>query len=307
MMSAGPDKFASVPAAIDGDALLLPAWAEALVATVPAEIAKVGNVALQTRLTDDVSLVSARVARAADLASHDFEAATTRMYDLIAQRLSSADASHPVRFWNFIPGIHATSGVMPASGEVLDRYMVFNAGRYAACRQWLGGEDAFPRLLATASGVGHDGRDLIIHALAAAEPGNAVENPRQVPAYKYSHRYGPKPPCFARATTVTLGGRQRVLVGGTASVRGEASVFVGDLRKQVGETLDNLAALLQSATGDDAAGPHLMSDLRVYYVRAEDLAALRSIVSLACPAATKEFVRADICRQDLLVEIEGVA
>lgn len=305
------------PAAPSWD-LSVPAWTAGLVAAAPVEAAVANRLGVEVRSTPAASLVTVRVPNAAGLSPAEFGRATADAYTAIAGRLSDLPAHHPVRFWNYIPGIHQPCGGRGPGDEsapaTLDRYMVFNAGRYAACSRWLGGEQAFPRLLATASGVGHDGTDLVIHALAAAAPGVAVENPRQVPAYRYSSRYGPRPPCFARATLVTLGGggagaavRPAVLVGGTASVRGEESVFVGDVRGQAGETLDNLAALLQAATGDPAAGPHLFTDVRVYVVRPADEAALRPLCERAFPAAGLEFVRADICRQDLLVEIEGVA
>ena len=298
--------------------LSAPAWANRLVAEASVDVAVAGGLGIEVRATAEASLVTVRVPNAAGLSPADFEQATADAYTAIAGRLAGLPANHPVRFWNYIPGIHQPCGPAAARDAgsapvALDRYMVFNAGRYTACSRWLGGEQAFPRLLATASGVGHDGADLVIHALAAATPGVAVENPRQVPAYRYSTRYGPRPPCFARATLVTLGDggdepvRPIVLVGGTASVRGEESVYVGDVRRQTGETLDNLAALLQAATGDATAGPHRFTDVRVYIVRPADEAVLRPTCERAFSAAALEFVRADICRQDLLVEIEGVA
>lgn len=255
-------------------------------------------------------LVSARVFDLDSLPTDAVESETAAAYSAIAGQFDGAAASHPVRFWNYIPNIHRASGRSP-SGELLDRYMVFNAGRYIACARWLGGEDAFPRLLATASGVGHEGTDLIIHALAATTAGVAVENPRQVPAYRYSRRYGPRPPCFARATVLAPtenDSRRRLLVGGTASVRGEASVHVGDLAAQFQETLENLTALVRAAPGAAAiADPSSFTDVRVYYVRAADLPALRTMCENAFDKARLEYIRADLCRQDLLVEIEGVA
>jgi hypothetical protein len=255
-------------------------------------------------------LVSARVFDLDSLAPEAVEAETAAAYSAIAEQVDAAAASHPVRFWNYIPNIHRASG-RGASGESLDRYMVFNAGRYAACAGWLGGEDAFPRLLATASGVGHDGTDLVIHALSAATPGVAVENPRQVPAYRYSRRYGPRPPCFARATVLAPAsdhGRTRLLVGGTASVRGEASVHIGDLPAQFKETLENLTALVRAAPGAAAtADLASFTDVRIYYVRPVDLPALRTMCDKAFSTTRLEYIRADLCRQDLLVEIEGVA
>ncbi len=205
----------------------------------------------------------------------------------------------------YIPEIHKPCG------DALDRYMCFNAGRFAACSDWLGGPDTFDRLLATGSGVGHSGSDLVIHALAASVPGIAVENPRQIPAYKYSRRFGPRPPCFARATLMREAGQpDRVLVGGTASIRGEESIHVGDLRKQTLETFENLASLIQSACGKDDANPaglEAFRELRVYHFRETDREAVEKLVTPAFPAARVEYRRADLCRPELAVEIEGVA
>lgn len=301
-MSARPHKISSL-APGTGAAIGLPAWVRKLTAATPEGSVVAHGLPVETHTDDGLSLVSVRMAGVTAMSASHFERATADAYLAIADVLAEASARHPVRFWNFIPGIHAPGG---DDASALDRYMVFNAGRFAACQQWFGGEESFPRSLATASGVGHSGDDLVIHALAAVEPGTAVENPRQVPAYRYSQRYGPRPPCFARATRVSLRGADRILVGGTASVRGEESVHVGDLRRQTGETLDNLAALLQAATGDESAGPHRMTDVRVYHVHPEDEKPLRDICRTAFAGASVEYVRADICRQDLLVEIEGV-
>jgi hypothetical protein len=241
--------------------------------------------------------------RAASLDPQAFEACTRDAYNTIAARLRDGGGRvwHPVRFWNYIPDIHRPCG------DGRDRYMCFNAGRFAACNDWLGGPDNFDRLLATGSGVGHAGDDLVIHALAACVPGTAVENPRQIPAYRYSRRFGPKPPCFARATVVREPGRNPLLlVGGTASIRGEESVHVGDLRGQTLETFDNLASLVRSASGDD--GLNAFRELRVYHFREADRDAIAKLVDKAFPSLGRvEYFRADLCRPELCVEIEGVA
>ena len=114
-----------------------------------------------------------------------------------AARRAAAAASgrHPVRFWNFVPGIHADMG------DGLDRYMVFNAGRFAAFCDWFGPAATFNRHVPTASAVGIAQRRRSSSTRSATlEAGVPVENPRQMPAYSYSRRYGPLPPCFARAT-----------------------------------------------------------------------------------------------------------
>jgi chorismate lyase/3-hydroxybenzoate synthase len=255
------------------------------------------------------SLVTVRKAGAAALDPKAFEACTREAYSSIAAQLHDGVARYPIRFWNYIPDIHRPCG------EALDRYMCFNAGRFAACSDWLGGPDTFDRLLATGSGVGHGGEDLVIHALASATPGVAVENPRQIPAYKYSRRFGPRPPCFARATVLrdTEGRRAPLLlVGGTASIRGEESIHVNDLRGQTLETFENLASLVRSATGENQSNgvPPLNAfrEIRVYHFREADRDAIAELVAGAFPRHTRvEYARADLCRPELSVEIEGVA
>ncbi|MES1240407.1 MAG: pteridine-dependent deoxygenase like protein [Acidobacteriota bacterium] len=238
-------------------------------------------------------LASVRIPEARGLGRAAFQETTTRAYEQIRSELVSRGAVHPVRLWNHIPGIHEPMG------DGLDRYMVFNAGRYEALSEWFGGDQAFDTRVASASGVGHQGRDLVIHCLASERPGRAVDNPRQTAPYRYSRKYGPLPPCFARATRIEAGGRPLVLVGGTASIVGEESVHLGDLARQTEETLANLAALAPLAG---------YRELRVYYPDPEKLGELRELLEGAFPRAGRiEWMRADLCRSELLVEIEGLA
>lgn len=238
-------------------------------------------------------LASVRVSEARSLTREAFQEATTCAYRQIRSELTACGAVHPVRLWNHIPGIHEPMG------DDLDRYRVFNAGRYKALSDWFGGDQAFDTRVASASGVGHQGRDLVIHCLAADHPGQAVHNPRQTAPYRYSSKFGPLPPCFARATRIEAGGQALLFVGGTASIVGEESVHLGNLVRQTQETLTNLAAL--------APLPGYR-DVRVYYPDPDRLDDLRDLLDGAFPAADRiEWVRAALCRSELLVEIEGVA
>jgi chorismate lyase/3-hydroxybenzoate synthase len=205
---------------------------------------------------------------------------------------------HPARFWNFIPDI----GAPMADG--LDRYMVFNAGRHDAFKDQHGS-------LGTASAVGIKGSDLSIHCLALDRTGAAVENPRQIPAWQYSSRYGPLPPCFSRATRVVLYGRPMLLIGGTASVVGEDSRHPGQFDAQVKETLLNLDALIRAANasrGEVSVPLHNLVDLRVYVTSPAEADRVREMLVASCPRArTIAVAIAQVCRPELLVEIEGVA
>jgi Chorismatase FkbO/Hyg5-like, N-terminal len=254
------------------------------------------GISLRTTDAGGAALVEARLDDAVGLAAQALEAATRRAYTAIAAALAPLAARYPVRYWNFIPDFHAPLG------RGTDRYMVFNAGRYAALLGEAGEQGG--ALLPTATGVGHHENELRILCLALGHRGRAVENPRQVPAYRYSARYGPRPPCFSRATEVELPGiaGRALLVGGTASVVGEDSRHSGDLPAQLRETCDNLGALVH-AWRPTLRWPGSVLDARVYTPGRPDQAAALLGAQLG---GRVEFVRADLCRSELLVEVEAV-
>lgn len=281
-----------------------PEWVRSLIgcAKVPHSAQR-----LETVEGNGFALTSRTIANATSLSALDLQHAVCSMYLDIAARLKSLAASHPVRWWNFIPRIHARMGSRDEG--LLDRYMVFNAGRYAAYVLWHGQEDVGSQA-ATATGIGHGGSDLVLHCLSAVAPGEPIENPRQVPAYRYSKRRGPMPPCFARATLVRTGGTPLLLVGGTASVRGEDSVHLGDVAAQALETFRNMAALLGAGSSTRSMRGALARyrSLRVYMVHPMDGVRLRTLVTEHFPGVELvEFIRADVCRRTLLIEIEGTA
>lgn len=294
-----------------------PGWVAAILApAAPPEQFRVDRLTHGTfERGEAFSLLTIRIQSADDLDSLSFQRQTVVAYRAIADALTSRETRFPIRFWNFIPNINK-----PIS-DSLSRYMVFNAGRFSAFHDWYGEAKAFDRYLATASGVGHDCNELVIHCLAATSPGLPVENPRQVPSYRYSEHYGPLPPTFARATAVNLNpsGESILLVGGTASIRGECSLHHDDLTQQANETLHNLATVVRAgcvAHSDDDLTPHAedrtwlrrFRQLRVYYVRPDDRANIAQILDgSGLNLDDIEWRRANLCRPELLVEIEGVA
>ena len=177
-------------------------------------------------------------------------------------------------------------------------------------------QGSFDTRVASASGVGHDGQDLVIHCLAADRPGRAVDNPRQIAPYRYSSRYGRLPPCFARATVVHPADRSSlVLVGGTASIVGEASVHLGDLKRQTEETLVNLAVLLERRqrairrpTRPRTARvlSPVSRELRVYDAVPERRSELRALLADAFPRVREiEWMRDGVVRNATLEIVEG--
>ncbi len=286
--------------------LASPRWAVQLAGGGKPTLREYESFELTIHEAEHASLVSFCLPDAIDLDSRTFERRIAEIYNGIHLELNSLRHACPVRFWNYLPAIHQP---MDTSG---DRYMVFNAGRFAAMRSWFGRPEQSPALYPAASAIGHDGRDLVIHCLALDRSGVMIDNPRQIPAFRYSSRYGPRPPCFARGTLIhhRTDHFPTLLAAGTASIRGEKSVHVGHLHEQIAETLENLRALLEVAAGSahPAAGLSAFTDIRIYHLRAGDRAEVESAAREAFGSAARlELIRADLCRADLLVEIEGIA
>jgi chorismate lyase/3-hydroxybenzoate synthase len=108
-----------------------------------------------------------------------------------------------------------------------------------------------------------------------------------------------------------------LLVGGTASVRGEDSVHRDDLSSQLSESFLNVSALIGAAAGQKATSRSAQKmgrllgafrELRVYFPDRCDARDIESAVRAAFPSLRRlEMLHADLCRSELLVEIEGVA
>jgi len=220
----------------------------------------------------------------------------------IAYRRLSAVAGalgypHFLRIWHYFPRINQEY-------QGVERYRAFCAGRYQALEAEL---TAFETQLPAASAIGTDSPGLQLYALAAKEPGVQIENPRQVSAFHYPPQYGRRSPSFSRAVLKNWGeGHEHLYISGTASIVGHASQH-GDLLPQLAETLANLEALLAEA--DRRAMTPLELTLLKIYVRPNlDPAPLRDrIVRTFGANVPLLFLRADICRQELLLEIEGLA
>lgn len=235
----------------------------------------------------------------------DLERATFDLYREILVALGEAGFPWPQRIWNVLPAINRED-------DGLERYRRFCRGRSLAFEEAWGPN--FATLLCSASAVGSaddgPGGDLLhVSFLASKEPGRQWENPRQVPAWCYPTEHGPRSPSFSRATTLpaVLGGH--LVLSGTASIRGHESV-PGDLDAQFDETLVNLAAVVNSSRGRALEDPQWVRELvslKVYLRHREDYDYIAARLAAAGVVAPTLFVEADICRRELLLEIEGVA
>lgn len=231
-------------------------------------------------------------------------ALTERAYRDVFATLAHSGYPHLLRVWNYLPHINADDSGM-------ERYRQFNAGRQQAFLH--AGHAAFEGAPA-ACAIGTGDGPLCVHFLAGRSAAVALENPRQVPAYRYPSDYGPRSPSFSRAALVDAGaGRVALLISGTSSIVGHHSVHVGDVAAQTRETLANLRAVLQAAHSRSSARFDLAAlHLTVYLRRARQLPLIRAELEAAVgaesfAAQTAVYLEADICRSDLWVEIEAHA
>lgn len=173
---------------------------------------------------------------------------------------------------------------------------------------------AFP----ASTGIGTADRTVRLSALAVvgdAEDIVAVplENPRQTAAYAYSAAYSPTSPKFSRGMALCHGETATLFISGTASITNSETRHVGDVVAQTHETLENITALLAEDNLSRHGLPGLGSTLpglgvvRVYVKRPGDYPRVREVCEHWLGAVPISYVVADVCRPDLLVEIEGIA
>ena len=140
-----------------------------------------------------------------------------------------------------------------------------------------------------------------------------LENPLQTPAYAYPPKYSVKSPKFARAKALVLGNYVTTWISGTASVVHSETRYSGDVDHQTNQTIDNIERLIASENfsfhGIKGAGATLqdIAKIRVYLRRIEDFATCKAICERRFGPVPAIYAVADICRPELLVEIEGVA
>jgi chorismate lyase/3-hydroxybenzoate synthase len=214
------------------------------------------------------------------------ESVSRDLYARLIDEVRAAGYPYFVRMWNFVGSINEI--------EQRERYQLFCAGRHDA---FIAAGYHHDVDLPSASAVGMPGRGLITYFLASREGGVQVENPRQVAAYDYPPQYGPKSPSFSRATVW----RDTVFVSGTSSVVGHTTVHAGDVDAQLDETLRNIEVVL-AQTGRTL---DTVVAAKTYVRHAADYP--RIAARLADVFPVNIYLEADICRQDLLLEIECVA
>jgi chorismate lyase / 3-hydroxybenzoate synthase len=214
-------------------------------------------------------------------------------FDTMIEFARTSGYPHLLRIWNHVGGINEVENGM-------ERYRSFCAGRYESFARH---GYALRTDLPAASAVGMRGRRYQAYFVASKAPGVQIENPREVSAYDYPPQYGRRSPSFSRATVLRGDDESLVFVAGTASIVGHETKHHGDACKQTDETIRNIARVLEAAgmtLGD-------LVTCKAYVRHAEDFAAVQSHLRAALGETKVLYLLADICRADLLVEVEGVA
>lgn len=235
--------------------------------------------------------------------------ATELAYHQVFTLLDTLRYPYLFRVWNYIADINTHS-------FGLERYHQFNLGRQDAFlahgREVVGN---VPAACALGFGQKDSGQGpLTIAFLAGRVAPQNIENPRQISAYQYPQQYGPRSPTFSRASLVRLGqkkGQDDVLfVSGTASIVGHATLHPTDVVAQTRETMANIKAVLAEANRLSGQPSFDLASLyyKVYVRHPADLAPIRAeLERIVGSAPNAIYLQADVCRQDLLLEIEATA
>lgn len=225
--------------------------------------------------------------------------ATEIAYQEIFDALNETGHRHLVRIWNYLSDIN-----VHADGE--ERYRQFNSARQSAFRK--SGRAIMGTVPAACALGSPSGNPLSIYFLAARQPPRMIENPRQTSAYHYPPKFGMHSPIFSRACVWGEGRDSKLFISGTASIVGHESIHPGNVSAQTRETMANIQALIQEANRTIGTSRFSLSGLQLkgYVRRPADLGIIEAALSELPRPASIVYLQADICRDDLLVEIEAV-
>jgi len=220
----------------------------------------------------------------------NIEQHTQIAYEAMLTVLDEHGFAHPFRFWNYLPSINTGDG----DDEV---YKKFCTGRLHAFEKKRIAPEAFP----AASALGHHTDGAVFYVFASLVKPRHFNNHHQINAYEYPRQYGITSPSFARATALQLGTASFLFISGTASIKGHQTIAEGNIEKQLNVTMDNINHLLATANPDQCE----LVAIKVYIRFANDIAYIRNWLDTHYPQVEAVYTLAEICRKDLLVEIEG--
>lgn len=248
-----------------------------------------------------IELAEADFFDAAHAAMAPLQLASAEAYRRIFRLLDAQQLPQLWRVWNYVADINRET-------HGLERYRQFNIGRQEAWREF---DRAVVGNVPAACAIGLPAgapERVSIAFLAGDVPVIPIENPRQVSAYHYPVDYGPCSPTFSRAALASVNGQEVLFISGTASIVGHQTLHAGDVRAQCDETLANIGAVLDEANRHARSSPFTLASLsyRVYVRHPSDFAPIQARLHEVLGQGVEiVYLQADICRADLLLEIEA--
>lgn len=244
----------------------------------------------------------------------DTRKAAVASFEMVAEILhrENLTMNNLVRQWNFI-------GDILRMKEGFQNYQVFNEVRSEYYKRYRTNA-GFPA--ATGVGMKFGGVFLDFCALKADERVTlkAISNPNQINAYEYGQQVlkgvtgNPDsvkhPPQFERGLLLINNTGSTLFVSGTASIIGQETIGKGDISEQTVVTIENIKKVadierIKQLAGKQDMGSGKFSMLRVYIKKQEDFSSVKSICYEQFKDSPVMFIEADICRDDLLTEIEA--
>jgi len=220
------------------------------------------------------------------------------------------DFKHLVRQWNYIEDI---VGFSHQGDQEYQHYQEFNEIR----AEWYS-ENGLTHNYPAATGIGTHGGGVIIEGIAARlDPSYMIlpiGNPRQENAHSYSKgkligTRASSAPLFERGKMIFGNKKGYIWVSGTAAIRGEDSVS-GNISDQTRVTCENIDELISAGNLQKAGLTMSDCGTKPVYVRAyvkpgQDGKLVEEFIRQRYPEALVHVLYADICREELLVEVEG--
>ncbi len=205
-----------------------------------------------------------------------------------------------VRQWNYIDHITSVNGG-------IQNYQLFNDARsdFYAAADWSNGYPA-------ATGIGCDagGVMVMVYAVKGSKGADCpIDNPLQIPAHKYSGKVLASGKEVVRTTPKFERGRllgDVVFVSGTAAIKGENSDFSDDARVQANEAIDVVEHLVEPSNISQDCSGFRFDLMRVYVRRPKDMKTVQDVFTAHFRNILIHFLGADICRPELLLELEGI-
>jgi enamine deaminase RidA (YjgF/YER057c/UK114 family) len=244
----------------------------------------------------------------------DMHISANAVFEMLSEVLNECGFEYDdiVRQWNYIGEILKEEN---KDGLCVQNYQVFNDIRNDYYRRNKKTSN-FP----AATGIGMKTQGLIVDVFAQKSCDEVQSLPLRSKIQKNPFAYSDavlvgdkvdkKPPLFERARLLYSKNQAQIFVSGTASIKDQETVAIGDISAQTENTIRYIKDLVSPENIQDNYSEIRLSNqdyqrVRVYVKRRDDLETVFKICTAHFPEHVINVVEADVCRDNLLVEIEA--